>query len=332
MFLDRDRTDRRGSLTVYSRTVSETAPSKPVRGGDHETGPAEAPASWRLLAWSMRRLPQGVLSRAFGRLADVRLPRALRPLVLGGFARLVGVDLSEAEHAPAEYPTLDAFFVRRLRPGRRPMPSDPDAMVSPVDGSVSGSGTVEEGQLIQAKGLRYTVSELLGDVDLAARFDDGWYATLYLSPRDYHRIHAPCAGAVSWARHEPGRLLPVNRPLAAVEPRLFARNERLSCILETGPGSVAVVAVGAFNVGRISAAFDPSWAGPAVGVTNRRGARPANRVYEPPVPVARGDELMAFHLGSTVVVLAAPGVAVPAESRPLGTPIRVGEILAAGAV
>jgi len=276
----------------------------------------------------MRRLPQGVLSRAFGRLADVRLPRPLRPLVLGGFARLVGADLGEAEHPPAAYPSLDAFFVRRLRPGCRPMPDDAGALVSPVDGSVSESGTVEDGRLIQAKGLRYTASELLGDPEQAARFEHGWYQTLYLSPRDYHRIHAPCAGAVSWARHEPGRLLPVNRPMAAVEPRLFARNERLGCVLETGAGPVAVVAVGAFNVGRISAAFDPSWAGPAGGVTNRRGAHPASRCYEPPVAVARGDELMAFHLGSTVVVLAAPGATGQTRHRVPGTPIRLGEVLA----
>ncbi len=299
-----------------------------MRDRRHEAGPAEAPASWRLFAWSMRRLPQGVLSRAFGRLADVRLPRPLRPLVLGAFARLVGVDLEEAEHPPAGYPSLDAFFVRRLRPGCRPMPDDAGALVSPVDGSVSESGTVDEGRLIQAKGLRYTASELLGDPEQAARFDDGWYQTLYLSPRDYHRIHAPCAGAVSWARHEPGRLLPVNRPLAAVEPRLFARNERLGCVVETASGPVAVVAVGAFNVGRISAAFDPTWAGPSGGVTNRRGACPASRRYEPPVAVARGEELMAFHLGSTVVVLAAPGATGPTRHRAPGTPIRLGEILA----
>src|SRR5690606_37874720 len=137
-------------------------------------------------------------------------------------------------------------------------------------------------------------------------FRDGDFITLYLSPRHYHRVHAPLAGAVVAARHVPGALLPVNRAAVAHVPELFPRNERVVAYLETAAGRLVVVAIGAYNVGRISTAFDAAWAGGARGVTNRPGARPESRHYEPPVRLERGAELMAFHLGSTVVLLFEP--------------------------
>jgi phosphatidylserine decarboxylase len=284
--------------------------------------------------------------------------------VLGLTARLLGMDLSEARDPLSTYGSLDELFVRRLRPGAREWPSRRDVAGSPVDGVVGSHGAIEAGELLQAKGRRYTVAELLDDGSETARFEGGSYLTLYLAPRHYHRIHAPVAGRLAAARHVPGRLLPVNRPAVGRIDRLFPRNERLMTVVEphapglgpeppeadldvgaagasdaAGPvgvvgamdgdgggdwagGAVAVVAVGAFNVGRITADFDDGLA------TNRRGAQAVTRHYEPPIVVERGDGLMAFHLGSTVVLLFerrveyAAGVVQGAEIR-LGQPLTV---------
>jgi phosphatidylserine decarboxylase len=288
--------------------------------------------SWRLVLRLLGRLPQGALSRSFGRLADVPLPTGTRRAVLGGFARAVGIDLSEAELPLEAYPTLNAFFVRRLRPGAREWPDEPGTLASPVDGVVGQLGVVSGGRLLQAKGRSYTAAELL-DHAAAERYEGGSFVTIYLSPRHYHRIHAPCSGEIPSARHVPGELLPVNAPAVAHVPRLFVRNERLICHLDGPLGRVAVVAVGAYNVGRISAAFDPAWGGPLGPVAslstwagNRRGATAAEHVYEPPVPVRMGDEIMAFHLGSTVVLLLERGAALrpglaPGRDVALGEPI-----------
>jgi len=277
-------------------------------------------AGWRAALAVLRRLPQAALSRAFGRLADLPIPRPTRPTVLRAFARATGIDLSEVPRPLAEYPTLDAFFTRALPQGARPWPRDDRVLCSPVDGIAGESGRIEHGRLLQAKGIAYTTAELLDDDAQAARFAGGAFITLYLSPRHYHRIHSPCRGAIAEARHAPGALLPVNPPAVRSIPRLFARNERLICYVDGPAGRVAVVAVGAFNVGRISAAFDPGW------TTNRRGAPPEPRRYEPSVPVARGGEIMTFHLGSTVVLLFGPGLE-PAVSR-AGAEVRLGEVIA----
>lgn len=304
------------------------SPDDPNRAPAPPVTPALPPRTWRLLLRLLARLPQGAMSRGFGRVSDLPLPRALRRPVLGSFARAVGIDLSEAERPLDAYPTLNEFFVRRLKPGARHWPMDPAAVASPVDGIVGQVGRVERGQIVQAKGRWYSAAELLGDPAEADRFEGGAFATLYLSPRHYHRIHAPCDGRISFARHLPGALLPVNAAAVAHVPDLFPRNERLLCYLDGPAGRVATVAVGAYNVGRISAAFDPVWtplAGRGSWVTNRRGARPTTRRYDPPVSVRRGDEIMAFHLGSTVVLLFEPGrVALATDLRP-GYPVTLGE-------
>lgn len=298
-----------------------------------DVSPDLPPARARALLALLGRVPQGALSRGFGRLADLPLPRRLREPVLGAFARAMRIDVAEAEKPLAEYPSINAFFVRRLRPGLRRWPTDAGAVASPVDGIVGQLGRIEGGELLQAKGRRYTAAALLDDGGAAGRYAGGAFVTLYLSPRHYHRIHAPCPGTIGEARHVPGALLPVNAPAVAHVPHLFPRNERLVCYLDGAAGTlgrVAVVAVGAYNVGRISAAFDPAWTGSsgrAASVTNRRGARAETRSYLPPVPVAPGDEIMAFHLGSTVVLLFEPGVLLDERLAP-GREVRVGEEIA----
>jgi phosphatidylserine decarboxylase len=277
-----------------------------------------------------------------GRIADLEIPRPLRAPLLGLFSSIVGVDRGEAELPLAEYPSLNAFFVRRLRPGVRHWPVDPLIAGSPVDGFCGQLGTIRAGRIVQAKGRWYSCADLLDDEEEARRFEGGEFLTIYLSPRDYHRIHAPIGGAISRARHIPGALLPVNLPGVIEIPDLFPRNERLVCYLDSALGRIAVVAVGAINVGRISTAFDPEWTGapyrtalpagddervsePARWVTNRRGAVGATHSYAPPIEVGRGAEIMAFHLGSTVVLLFEPGqVELNAELAPGGV-VRLGE-------
>lgn len=286
--------------------------------------------AWRAALALLGRLPQGLLSRAAGAAADLRLPRPLRRPVLGAFARVTGIDVAEAESPLDEYPSVNAFFVRRLREGARTFPTDPRVVASPVDGILGRMGTVVRGRAIQAKGRDYDVADLLMEGRRAAAFEGGLFLTVYLAPRHYHRIHTPLPGGVTAARHVPGRLFPVNRPSVQWIDELFVVNERLVAHLDTALGPVAVVAVGAYNVGRISAAFDPAWAGRAgTSVTNRGSPPPSTRDYDPPVPLDAGDEIMAFHLGSTVVILAPPGT-VPAPGLEPGLEVRAGLPLARG--
>lgn len=288
--------------------------------------------AWRALLAVIERTPQGAISRAVGRMADVPIPRRLRRPVLGAFARAVGADVAEAERPLEAYPTLDAFFSRRLAEDARPWRVEPSGAGVPVDAVVGQTGRIEGGRLLQAKGRRYSAAELLGDDGEAARYDGGSFATFYLAPRHYHRIHAPTGGLVPMARHVPGALRPVNRAAVEAVPDLFATNERVIAWLDGPLGHVAVVAIGATNVGRISTAFDDRWAGPSGRVTNRPGTRfPETRRYEPPRPVAPGDEIMAFHLGSSVVVLFEPGRATLDPTVEPGREVRVGWPLAHGA-
>ncbi|MGQ0815034.1 MAG: archaetidylserine decarboxylase [Gemmatimonadota bacterium] len=294
-------------------TIPAVTPDLPSRG-------------WRMTLGMLRRMPQGVLSRGFGRLADAPIPRGLRQGVLGSFARAVGIDVQEAELPIAEYTSLNNFFARRLKPGVRTWPTSDRVAGSPVEAIVGQLGQARNGSLLQAKGRWYSAFALLDDESEAQRYDGGAFITLYLSPRHYHRIHAPVTATIPKARHVPGYLLPVNSPSVTHVENLFAVNERLICYLDSMLGRIAIVAIGAYNVGRISTAFDPEWS--ARGwVTNRRPARPESKTYTVAPHVKTGDEIMAFHLGSTVVVLfernraqLLPGIEPGMEMR-LGQPI-----------
>jgi phosphatidylserine decarboxylase len=260
-----------------------------------------------------------LLSRLTGRIADLRVPRLLLAPAIRAYARGFGVDLSEAELPPEGYPSFNAFFTRRLRTGVRPIAVAGDAVVSPSDSHLSSIGRVPaDGRLEQVKGETYAVEALLGSSEDAARFRDGQHATLYLSPAMYHRVHSPVDGEiVSW-RYQAGRLFPVNAMGARAVPGLFTRNERVSVRIETpSHGAVAVVLVGAANVGRISLAFTDL-------VTNRGHA--AGTFHPPaPIPIRRGDELGVFNLGSTVVLLIADPALAPAAQA--GSLVRMGQPL-----
>lgn len=312
--------------TSGAGAAAEPAPTEPV-------GPA-----WSVVIGALSRLPQGALSRGAGRLADTPIPRPLRRSVLGAFARAVGIDVDEAELPLDGYRSIGDFFVRRLRDGARTWPGNDSVLASPVDGILGRFGTIERGRAIQAKGRDYAVAQLLGADDAGARYDGGVFVTIYLSPRHYHRIHAPCGGRIPLARHLPGALLPVNAAAVASVPDLFPRNERLVCWIDGALGRVAVVAVGAYNVGRIGASFERLGAGRSGptprGVdwtTNVRGASLETRRYDPPIDARQGDEIMAFHLGSTVVLLVEPGRVTLTRDLAAGMEVRAGVGLAAAA-
>lgn len=291
--------------------------------------------AWSALIAALSRLPQGALSRGAGRLADAPIPRPFRRAVLSTFARSVGIDLGEVELPLEEYHSIGDFFVRRLRPGARVWPHDERVLASPVDGIVGRIGTIERGRALQAKGRDYSVAELLGGdggdgAREGERYEGGIFLTIYLSPRHYHRIHAPCGGEIPLARHVPGALLPVNAAAVSSVADLFARNERLVCWIDGALGRVAVVAVGAYNVGRIGASFERAATPPYSGGTwrtNVRGAAGETRRYDPPIAVRQGDEIMAFHLGSTVVLLLEPGRARPPAALEPGAELRAGDAL-----
>jgi phosphatidylserine decarboxylase len=258
-------------------------------------------------------------SRVLGRLSDVRLPSLLLVPLIHAYSRGYGVDLSEAAQPPSAYPSFNAFFTRRLRDGLRPVDTAAGVVVSPSDSRLSAIGPVPADlQLEQVKGENYSLAALLGSASDAARFARGVYSTLYLSPAMYHRVHSPVDGDVVAWRYVPGRLYPVNAMGARSVPGLLARNERVVVRLDTAAhGAVAVVLVGATNVGRISLAF-------ADLVTNRGHAagetRPASKVL-----LRRGDELGVFNLGSTVVLLVEAPRLEPATRS--GAFVRVGEAL-----
>jgi phosphatidylserine decarboxylase len=268
---------------------------------------------------ALRLLPRNLISRAAGRFAAAHLPRAVVRAEIALFARAVGVDLTEVRDPLDSFDTLQAFFSRALRDGARTIDSARDAFVSPCDGAYGQSGVVRDGQLFQMKGRPYALRALLGSAEDAAAFEGGAYATLYLSPRDYHRFHAPCAVRVERVTYLPGTLWPVNRIGLEGIDGLFAENERICAFMRAdgGDASVCLVAVGATMVGKVRLAFDSL-------ETNRVGAREERRSYPGGVPLAKGQEWGRFEFGSTIVVLAAPGK-VTLDRRDAGAPVRLGE-------
>lgn len=273
----------------------------------------------RLFISALAVLPKNTVSRLAGALTRWRAPASVRLAAMKAFARRYGIDLSESPDL-AVYDTFGEFFARPLHPGRRPVAPGEGVVVSPVDGAVSEAGLSTGGRLIQAKGIDYTAAALLGDAALARRLEGGAWTTIYLSPRDYHRIHFPMGGQVTGYRYVPGKLWPVNPASVRTVQGLFTVNERLVTVLETSAGLCAVVAVGATVVGRVRAYYDPT-----VPVTNLMGASFQQRDYPRPIPVEKGQELGAFEMGSTVILLFEPGrVALDPRLVP-GARVRVGE-------
>jgi phosphatidylserine decarboxylase len=260
-----------------------------------------------------------LLSRLTGWLSDLRLPAAILGPAIRGYASAFRVDLSEAELPPEAYASFNTFFTRRLREGVRPIAGGDGVVISPCDAQVRAFGPVPiDGRLEQIKGSTYSIEALLASAEDAAPFSRGSYATLYLSPGMYHRVHAPLDGRVVGWRYVPGRLFPVSGAGVRSVPGLFTHNERVALFLDTNAyGRVAVVLVGAANVGRMSLPFTDL-------ITNR--GRPAARVTPAePVAVARGNEIGVFNLGSTVVLLVADPDLLPAVA--VGDVVHMGQAL-----
>lgn len=242
----------------------------------------------------LRYLPRNLLSRTFGWVASRRRPEGLARWILRTFARRFDVDLSSAARTDLDaYESLHDLFTRELRADARPLG---DGWVSPVDATVGACGQVSGGRLVQAKNIDYGLEALLGSSELAAAFTDAHYATLYLSPRDYHRIHSPAGGQIVRTLYEPGTLWPVNPPAVRTIPRLFAVNERITSVLETDDGLLAVVMVGATNVGSIRLSYSALR-------SNRTGSTRRHLLHDPPIAIERGAPLGQFAFGSTVIVL-----------------------------
>ncbi len=256
-----------------------------------------------------------------GQLARLRLPEAFARRAVDAFCRSYDVDLSEALVPARGFESFDAFFTRQLRPGRRPIDPDNDAIVSPADGMIQDAGRLEPGAVFRVKGRLYRTEELLGDAGEALRYEGGLFAVIYLNPGDYHRVHAPVAGDIEAVRHIGGTLFPVNRIGLDHVPNLFARNERVVFHQNGERGPLATVMVGAMGVGRISVSFDQK-------VVTNDGRPSGIRVYGEDKPfLERGDELGIFHLGSTVILFMAGDIPRILEMSS-GDRVRVGEAIA----
>lgn len=265
-------------------------------------------------------LPQHLLSRLVGRLARARQP-LLKNTLIHLFKARFKVDMGEAAQPdPRAYEHFNAFFTRALRSDARPLDAAPEALTSPADGAVSQIGIIEDGRIFQAKGHAFSTAELLADSAEAAWFDGGSFATIYLSPRDYHRVHMPCDATLRSLRHVPGRLFSVNAVTAAAVPALFARNERVVCLFETPHGPLAMVLVGAMIV----AGIETVWTGPIAPaggsiLTLDYTLDTASRT------LAKGAEMGRFLLGSTVILLLPRKRASWDAGLVAGSPVRLGQ-------
>jgi phosphatidylserine decarboxylase len=298
-----------------------SSPNPPSPVTDSSTVPA---AGFRDLLFADLQLvlPTRLLSWCMYRLTRIRAPW-FKNAFIRIFMRLFSIRLDEAEfEVPENYESFNHFFTRALKKGVRPLAPEP-ATLCPVDGTVSQFGAIEDGRLFQAKGHRYSAAELLGSDENAAPFLGGQFATIYLAPYNYHRIHMPLTGELLWWRYIPGRLFSVNSATARAMPNLFARNERVVAVFDTRFGPLAMVLVGALFVG----SMETVWAG-QISPPHRRSAGDGNYTPMSPVQLLRGAEMGRFNMGSTVILLSAGRRLRWHESLAPGLPVRVGQTLA----
>ncbi len=277
--------------------------------------------NWRdkLFVTLQHLIPQHGLSRLVGMLARSEVPW-IKTTFISLFMKRFGIDLSEAQiEDPDRFETFNAFFTRALKPDARPLEaSDAADIACPADGAVSQLGAIRANQVFQAKGHDYSLYDLLGgDSALASEFTNGQFATIYLSPRDYHRVHMPVTGTLRETRYVPGDLFSVNEATANGVPNLFARNERLVCIFDTEHGPAAVILVGAMIVAGIETVFSGQVTPLPKQVVTTDYQRTA------PITLEKGEELGRFLLGSTVVLLFPEGKARFESDLKAGSLVRV---------
>ena len=275
-----------------------------------------------LFVWLQYILPQHPISRLIHWLTRLRLPW-LKNMMGRWFIGHFQVNMSEAiEEDITAYPTFNSFFTRALTPGARPLSTEANAVLCPVDGAVSQAGKIDGDAIFQAKGHRFSLDTLLGNsAAWAEKFQNGLFATLYLSPRDYHRIHMPLTGTLKEVIHVPGRLFSVNPVTVSKVPGLFARNERVACLFETEHGPMGMVLVGAINV----ASIETVWQGV---ITPPAGKRLQSWDYSNmDIVLQAGEEMGRFNMGSTVILLFGPQQVEWASTVMAEAPVRMGELL-----
>lgn len=265
-------------------------------------------------------LPHHLVSAYFGWLARQKTPW-LKNYLIRKFIRKYGVDMSQARiENPEAYPTFNDFFIRELNMTLRPMAAASDAIISPVDGSIAQIGQIKRQQLLQAKSFYFNLEALLGgNKTLSDIFTDGSFATLYLAPYDYHRVHMPFAGTLKQAIFVPGRLFSVNRMTSEIIPQIYSRNERLITLFDTEVGKMAVILIGAFIVGSIQT----TWMQSPVRFKH------LTPLSLPPSPLyfAKGEELGYFKIGSTVLVLFEKNKVAWDASRMANNKVEIGQLL-----
>jgi phosphatidylserine decarboxylase len=273
----------------------------------------------RILLFLMKLMPTHAISRMVGQIAEGPLSQGIIPF----FAKHFGIALDEAEKQVHEYKSLNAFFTRKLKPGMRPIAEEPNLLVSPADGKIAAFGTIKEGKLIQAKDVSYTVWGLLGlSMDEARRYHGGSFITIYLSPRDYHRVHSPVSGHITDYSYLPGTLFPVNAFGVRAVEGLFAKNERLITFIESTAGRVGVVKVGATMVGSVKVRYSET------ATTNVRSGNIEREVLPQPIPIEKGEEIGYFRFGSTVVLVFEEGAIDFVPGLKEGRMVQMGEKIA----
>ncbi len=275
----------------------------------------------KLFVFFQHIVPQHLLSRITGALAETRY-KPIKDFLIRQFIHQFDVDLTDAELTDAEaYPSFNAFFTRALKDEARPVDSSEGVFCSPVDGTISQAGSIDRQTLMQAKGHYFDLETLMaGDSQLIEPFIDGAFSTIYLSPKDYHRIHMPYAGKLLATRYVPGKLFSVNDTTTQSVPGLFARNERLICLFECEHGNFAMVLVGAMIV----AGIETVWSGQITPLSSNS----QKQQYDTEVFLEKGQEMGRFKLGSTVILLLPKGMADTAaieETWPAGEALRMGQ-------
>ncbi len=278
----------------------------------------------RLFILSQYLLPHHLLSRLIGCAAECKAAWFKNRLI-GWFAKQYQVNMSEAQVEDLNaFAHFNYFFTRALKEGARPLDGTPNAVLCPADGAVSQLGKIEQGRVFQAKGHSYSVIELLGgDSQRAAAFMGGDFATIYLSPKDYHRVHMPLAGTLREMVYVPGRLFSVNQTTAENVPELFARNERVVCLFDTERGPMAVVLVGAMIV----ASIETVWAGLVTPPKRTLKTFNYDEAARAPITLDKGAEMGRFKLGSTAIVLFGPDQVQWADTLTANSPVQMGQRL-----
>lgn len=271
--------------------------------------------------------PQHALSRFAGLLAETENP-LIKNYFINTFAKAYGVNMDEALVTELEsYKHFNDFFTRQLKPDARPIDSTTNSLASPADGVISQLGEINKQRILQAKGHDYQVNDLLGgDQTLSESFINGSFATVYLSPKDYHRVHMPIDGTLKQMIYVPGDLFSVNTTTSENVPKLFARNERVICIFDTQQGPMAMILVGAMIV----ASIETVWAGEVAPVKRKLAVTHYDPAHINNIHLRKGEEMGRFKLGSTVILLFGENKVTWDSALQEGTPLKMGEIIGVG--